>query len=150
MFNGLCYKYEDTLFSTWSSARSHCQAYGADLATIPSTDVKDFLLTSLLPNSDTGMLNTLIKRKIRITYANLIIKSLLGHKIWIGGMKNSSEGWKWVDEVEFSMENMNSANPSNDESYMEMNVNGQMIEVANDDPNSESNHALCQGKLEVV
>ena len=60
-------------------------------------------------------------------------------------MKNSSEGWKWVDEVEFSMENMNSANPSNDESYMEMNVNGQMIEVANDDPNSESNTALCQG-----
>ena len=65
-------------------------------------------------------------------------------------MKNSSEGWKWVDEVEFSMENMNSANPSDDESYMEMNVNGEMIEVANDDPNSESNHALCQGKSEVV
>ena len=65
-------------------------------------------------------------------------------------MKNSSEGWKWVDEVEFSMENMNSANPSNDESYMEMNVNGEMNEVANDDPNSESNHALCQGKLKLL
>ena len=68
-----------------------------------------------------------------------------GRKIWVGGMKNSSEGWKWVDEVEFSMENMNSANPSNDESYMEMNANGEMNEVANDDPDSESNHALCQG-----
>ena len=70
--------------------------------------------------------------------------------MWIGGMKNSSEGWKWVDEAEFSLENLNSVTPSNDESYMEMNVNGEMIEVANDDPNSVSNHALCQGKLEVV
>ena len=68
--------------------------------------------------------------------------------MWIGGMKNSSEGWKWVDEAEFSLGSFISANPSN--GYMEMNVNGEMNEVANDDPNSESNHALCQGKLEVV
>ena len=65
-------------------------------------------------------------------------------------MKNSSEGWKWVDEAEFSLENLNSVTPSNDEFYMEMNVNGELNEVTNDDPNSESNNALCQGKLELL
>ena len=62
-------------------------------------------------------------------------------------MKNSSEGWKWVDEVEFSLENFSSVNTSNGESYMEMNVNGELNEVTNEDLNRESNNALCQGKL---
>ena len=72
-------------------------------------------------------------------------------------MKNSTEGWKWVDEAEFSlgsfisahtMDSFISANISN--GYMEMNVNGEMNEVTNNDPNSESNNALCQGKLELI
>ena len=62
-------------------------------------------------------------------------------------MKNSSEEWKWVDEVEFSLENFNSVNTSNGESYMEMNINGELNEVTNEDLNRESNNALCQGML---